>query len=281
MVHVQKINAKNNKKVGWGYNPGAPYAIEMQLGGWTNFKSFVKAANERGMAVYMDIVWNHMDPSGGTIQLYDGYSYTLSEYNGGSTPQGGIYYYANQNAQSPWGPRVNYGNLDVRNYVIGSVVSQMKELHVSGFRWDSTVCIRKGGNACWNEQDENEEGVTLLQEANDVIHRLGGFSIAEDLQDDVDVSEPTNQGGLGLDEQWSDTTWYNLQQLLVPQSDTARNIALFQQTLECNWCSSGCMTAPSASSTPKIMINRSFLLIVYYLFTLLDHQHHHAHYHYN
>ena len=85
--------------------------------------------------------------------------------------------------------------------------------------------------------------MTLLQEANDIIHSLGGFSIAEDLQDDADVTEPTSSGGLGFDEQWSDTTWYNLQQILVSQDDSSRSISQFQQTLESDWCSSGCMSS--------------------------------------
>ena len=57
---------------GWGYNPGAMYAIMEAFGGYEGMKEFVKACNARGIAVYMDIVWNHVG-SPCTLWQYDGW----------------------------------------------------------------------------------------------------------------------------------------------------------------------------------------------------------------
>ena len=220
----------------WGYNPGAPFAIELTLGGYNDFKEFVKQCNLRGIAVYVDIVWNHMNgPPDNGIWQYDGWYEYLNGFPSGFGLPGGIYFYQDENAETSWGPRPNFGDDTVRKYIYENIIMLMDECHVSGFRWDSTICIRKGEQLCWEMPNDNMEGYTLLQEANTLIQQRGKFSIAEDLQNNNTVTTPVSSGGVGFNAQWSDTSYYILQDNIVSQSDSSRNMADFIQVLTASY----------------------------------------------
>jgi 1,4-alpha-glucan branching enzyme len=51
----------------------------------------------------------------------------------------GIYFYEDGRAESPWGPRWNYDDANVKQYIIDNVRMWLTEYRLSGFRWDSTV----------------------------------------------------------------------------------------------------------------------------------------------
>ena len=225
---------------GWGYNPGAPFAIESSFGGYDGLREFIKESALRGIAVYIDIVWNHMNgpPQNGLWQFDGWYEYDNGFPSGYGLP-GGIYFYQDENAETSWGPRPNYDDTTVRRYVIHNIEMLMKECHASGFRWDSTICIRKGEQACWDMPNDLVAGYTLLQASTTFIRDLGGFSIAEDLQNNATVTNPTSQGGIGFDAQWSDTTWYNLDDVLGTQDDSKRSISQFVQAVEASYPGGG------------------------------------------
>ena len=68
----------------WGYNPSHPFAIKSIYGGPDGFKQFVKAAHEHGIAVIVDVVYNHFGPSDLDLWQFDGWS---------ENEKGGIYFY--------------------------------------------------------------------------------------------------------------------------------------------------------------------------------------------
>jgi 1,4-alpha-glucan branching enzyme len=86
----------------WGYNPSHPFAVESALGGPQGLQRFVKAAHAHGIAIIMDVVYNHFGPGDLDLWRFDGWSDAAHD--------GGIYFYDNGRAQTPWGhTRPDYG----------------------------------------------------------------------------------------------------------------------------------------------------------------------------
>jgi 1,4-alpha-glucan branching enzyme len=118
----------------WGYNPAHPFAIESEYGGPKAFKEFVKACHEHGIAVLVDVVYNHLGPGDLDLWRFDGWA----EGDGG-----GIYFYNDWRAQTPWGAtRPDYGRPEVRQFLRDNAVMWIEEYHVDGLRWDATAFIR-------------------------------------------------------------------------------------------------------------------------------------------
>ncbi len=94
----------------WGYNPSHIFSVETAYGGPLAFKRFVKRAHEHGMAVILDVVYNHLGPSDLDLWQFDGWS----ENN-----LGGIYFYNDERATTPWGDtRPDYGRGEVRQFIL-------------------------------------------------------------------------------------------------------------------------------------------------------------------
>ena len=77
----------------WGYNPAHIFSVEVTYGGPRAFKQFVRRAHQEGIAVILDVVYNHLGPSDLDLWQFDGWS-----ENG----RGGIYFYNDQRAVTPW-----------------------------------------------------------------------------------------------------------------------------------------------------------------------------------
>jgi 1,4-alpha-glucan branching enzyme len=92
----------------WGYNVAHPFAVESDYGGPLGMKHFVDEAHRRGIAVFLDVVMNHVGPSDNALWQYDGWS----ENEGG-----GIYFYQDGRAETPWGhTRPDYGRSEAVSY---------------------------------------------------------------------------------------------------------------------------------------------------------------------
>lgn len=112
----------------WGYNPAYPFSIESVYGGADAFKALVKAAHKRGIAVILDVVYNHFGPSDMDIWQFDGWN----ENN-----MGGIYFYNDWRATTPWGDtRPDYGRPEVRQYIRDNAIMWIEEFRVDGLRMD-------------------------------------------------------------------------------------------------------------------------------------------------
>ena len=90
----------------WGYNPAHIFAVESAYGGPDGFKQLVWEAHKRGIAVILDVVYNHFGPSDLDLWQFDGWQ----ENN-----KGGIYFYNDHRSKTPWGDtRPDYGRGEVR-----------------------------------------------------------------------------------------------------------------------------------------------------------------------
>ena len=124
----------------WGYNLTNPFAVEASYGGPNAFKRLIDAAHQHGIAIILDVVYNHFGPDNLDLWQYDGWS----ENN-----RGGIYFYNDHRAWTPWGEnRPDYGRGEVRQYFRDNMLFWLEEYHIDGLRFDSTLFIRnaKGNN---------------------------------------------------------------------------------------------------------------------------------------
>ena len=139
-------------KLSWGYNPSDLFAVESDYGGPDALKRFVRAAHERGIAVFMDVIHNHYGPDELDLWRFDGWS--RDEF-------GGIYFYNDVRANTPWGPtRPDFGRPEVRRFIRDQIWMYLEEYRIGGFRWDSVF------NILICEQGHNPEGVELLAGIN-------------------------------------------------------------------------------------------------------------------
>ncbi len=180
----------------WGYNPAMPYAVESSYGGPHALCRLVDAAHARGMAVILDVVYNHLGPSDLDLWRFDGWS----EGDGG-----GIYFYNDDRAATPWGAtRPDYGRGEVRTYLIDNARMWLGEYHLDGLRLDSTTNIRNRGGG-GDPFADLEDGWRFLTELTSTLRAEfpRAVLIAEDLLADPRVTAPVDAGGLGFHLQWA------------------------------------------------------------------------------
>ena len=176
VIALRPVNEFNGDR-SWGYNPYQAFAIESSYGGPDGLKRFVKRAHELGMLVQLDVVHNHY------LGLGPGDKPSDSIWNFDGTNN--CYFYADTDRQwTPWGPRPNYDQAEVRRYIQESIKTLLDDFRIDGFRWDSPQNIlgydttRSGANP--NTVLTN--GKTMMMAINRMIHTNypNHWSIAED-----------------------------------------------------------------------------------------------------
>ena len=203
--------------VSWGYNTAIPFAVESSYGGPEALHRLVDACHQRGMAVVIDVVYNHLGPSDLDLWRFDGWH----EGEGG-----GIYFFNDWRAATPWGAtRPDYGRAEVREFLIGNARMWFAEYGVDGLRLDATNYIRNA-DGINGEYRSIPEGWTFLQELTDTIHGEfpGSVLIAEDLVREPLVTVAVGDGGLGFDLQWAAGFVHPVRAALTAIDDLARNL---------------------------------------------------------
>lgn len=201
----------------WGYNTSLPFAVESTYGGPIAMRRFVDAAHALGIAVIVDVVYNHLGPSDLDLWRFDGWS----EGDGG-----GVYFYNDWRARTPWGAtRPDYGRTEVRRFLIDNALMWVEEYHVDGLRLDSTTNIRNAHGHGGGDGDL-DDGWSFLQELTSTVHdrRPDAVVIAEDLVDDPRITTPVRDGGLGFDLQWSAQFVHTVRAALIEVSDEDRDL---------------------------------------------------------
>eukprot|EP00927_Polykrikos_kofoidii_P013508 TRINITY_DN15888_c1_g1_i1.p1 TRINITY_DN15888_c1_g1~~TRINITY_DN15888_c1_g1_i1.p1 ORF type:complete len:660 (+),score=72.80 TRINITY_DN15888_c1_g1_i1:55-2034(+) len=184
----------------FGYTPKAPYAVSPWYGGSLGLKRFVDAAAQRGIAVAIDIVWNHA-ASDSFLHRYDG--------------PDDIYFGKGIHGQAMWGLRPDFEREGSLQYIFDNFAMWMEEFHIGGFRWDSSLCTYQEGANCGTA---SIAGFKLMQRVNDLVHSgtfVGTLTFAEDFQQWLAITQPVDDGvswfqgtsgGTGFDGQWQDVT---------------------------------------------------------------------------
>ncbi len=204
--------------ISWGYNPAHLFAIESGYGGPDAFKRFIRNAHAHGIAVIVDVVYNHLGPSDLDLWRFDGWS----EGDGG-----GIYFYNDERAVTPWGAtRPDFGRGEVRTFLRDSAMCWLEEFRCDGLRFDSTINIRTVDGDLNDPAAALPDGASFLAWLNDEIRSRQPWkiTIAEDLQDDHTVVVGTDAGGLGFGAQWDGGFIRRVRPALVASDDADRDI---------------------------------------------------------
>jgi 1,4-alpha-glucan branching enzyme len=209
-------------ELSWGYNPAVPFAIEHVYGGPDGFKRLVKAAHERGIAVILDVVYNHFGPSDLHLWQFDGWS-----ENGG----GGIYFYQDHRAETPWGhTRPDYGRSEVRQYIRDNALMWLTDYRVDGLRMDMTLFMRtvNGINTV-----DLADGWSLCQWVNEECRKVRPdvLLVAEDLQDSDWLTKPVAEGGAGFSAQWDARFVHPIRELAAMTVDEQRSMVSLADAL--------------------------------------------------
>ncbi|MGC4046872.1 MAG: alpha-amylase family glycosyl hydrolase [Armatimonas sp.] len=207
----------------WGYNPAYIFAVESAYGGPQAFKNFVNEAHKKGIAVILDVVYNHFGPSDMDLWQFDGWQ---------ENEQGGIYFYNDDRSETPWGhTRPDYGRPEVRSFLLDNVAMWLDEYHVDGLRLDGAVYIRRvdgPGN------HELPEGWSLLQNINQKVQAEypGKITIAEDLQDSEWLTKPTSENGAGFHAQWDAAFVHPVRANVTEAQDEFRSMQTIAASIE-------------------------------------------------
>lgn len=166
---------------GWGYDGVALFAVHHPYGGPDALKRFVDAAHQRGLAVLLDVVYNHFGPAG--------------NYTGKYGP------YITSAHKTPWGGAVNLeeaGSHQVRRFFCDNALMWMRDFHLDGLRLDAVHAFVDRSALHFLEQ--------LAIETETLAATLGRrlVLIAESDLNDPRIVTPRACGGFGMDAQWSD-----------------------------------------------------------------------------
>jgi 1,4-alpha-glucan branching enzyme len=202
-----------------GYNPALPFDLESNYGSLNDFKDFVRHAHENGIAIILDVVYNHFGPSDLDTSLwrFDGWN---------QNNRGGIYFYNDDRANTPFGERPDYGRGEVRQFIRDNALMWLEEYRLDGLRFDSTVNIRNIYGKNNEPQNDLAEGWSLMQWINNEIDSRMPWkiTIAEDLQNNPWLNRGTGAGGAGFDSQWGSFFYNALFDAIKAPSDAGRNM---------------------------------------------------------
>ncbi|WP_053719162.1 malto-oligosyltrehalose trehalohydrolase [Saccharothrix sp. NRRL B-16348] len=177
-VEVMPVNSFDGT-AGWGYDGVLWGAVHEPYGGPDGFKRFVDACHARGLAVLLDVVYNHLGPSGAYLDRFGPY-------------------FAGSN---DWGPGLNLdgeGSDEVRRYVVDNAVGWLRDFHVDGLRLDAVHALVDRSALHVLEQ------LAVEVDALSAAVRRPLTLIAESDLNDARLVTAREGGGHGLHAQWSD-----------------------------------------------------------------------------
>jgi maltooligosyltrehalose trehalohydrolase len=169
----------------WGYDGAYPFAVQASYGGPDGLRRLVDACHARGLAVVLDVVYNHFGPEGSYVADF------------------GPYVTAAQ--RTPWGEAINYDgeqNAEVRRYVIENALYWGEVFHIDALRLDAVHAII----------DISEKHIL-----RELAERAAGHILVtvESDANDVTLIEPWEDGGFGLGAVWNDDLHHAIHALLT------------------------------------------------------------------
>ncbi len=176
----------------WGYDGVYPFAVHNSYGGPEGLKRLVNACHQRGLAVVLDVVYNHIGPEG--------------NYLGDFGP------YFTERYRTLWGAALNFDGPDsdeVRRFFIENALHWITEFHIDALRLDAVHAILD-----YSPQPFLEELSTTVHEQASQLNRQV-YLIPESAANDARLIRSRELGGYGLDAQWNDDCHHCLHVLLT------------------------------------------------------------------
>ncbi len=180
----------------WGYDGVHPFAVQNSYGGVLGLKRLVNACHRRGLAVVMDVVYNHLGPEGNYFSDFG--------------------HYFTERYQTAWGAAINFDGPDsdeVRRYFIENAMYWIREFHIDALRLDAVHAIF------------DFSAQPFLQELSEAVRVQGELSnrrvytIAESDLNDARLVRSAERGGVGVDAQWCDDLHHALHSELTGERD--------------------------------------------------------------
>jgi maltooligosyltrehalose trehalohydrolase len=181
---------------GWGYDGVDLWAPHHAYGGPEGLKRLVDACHARGLAVILDVVYNHLGPAGNYLARFG--PYFTDRY------------------RTPWGDAVNLdgpGSDEVRRFFCDNALMWLRDYHLDGLRIDAVHAIVDTSAVHVLEQ--------LAEEVDALEAALGRHLVlvAESDLNDPRVIRPREAGGYGIDAQWADDFHHALHTVLTGEGD--------------------------------------------------------------
>ena len=193
VTHVELMPVNQfSGKWGWGYDGVDLYAPHNEYGGPEGLKKLVDACHAKGLAVILDVVYNHLGPEGNYLSRF--------------AP------YFSDHYKTPWGPAVNLDgeySHHVRRFFIDNALMWLRDYHFDGLRIDAIHALIDNGACHFLEQ--------LAAETSALEAHLGRnfVLIAESDLNDPRVVLSRDLGGYGIDAQWSDDFHHALHSVIT------------------------------------------------------------------
>jgi maltooligosyltrehalose trehalohydrolase len=180
----------------WGYDGVYIGAAQNTYGGPAGLKHLVDACHARGLALLLDVVYNHLGPEGNYLSLYG--PYFTDRY------------------KTPWGLAINFDGPhsdDVRWFFIHNALQWVDEFHIDGLRVDAVHAI-----VDHTAEPFLQDLTSAVRERAEILGRRI-YTIAESDLNDPRVITPKSDLGLGFDSQWCDDFHHSLHALLTGERD--------------------------------------------------------------
>jgi malto-oligosyltrehalose trehalohydrolase len=191
LVEVMPVAAFPGRH-GWGYDGVGLWAVHEPYGGPEGLRRFVDACHGRGIGVLLDVVYNHLGPSGNYLGEF-GHYFTAKHH-------------------TPWGPAVNLddaGSDEVRAFLVDNALYWLRDYRLDGLRLDAVHALA------------DTRAVHILEELSTAVDELAKQTgrhlalIAESDLNDPRIVSPRESGGHGLQAQWNDDFHHALHSLLT------------------------------------------------------------------
>ncbi len=179
----------------WGYDGASLFAPSAAYGTPDDLRALVDRAHSLGLALILDVVYNHLGPDGAYAAVFSQRLFSKMHHN-------------------PWGDAINFDGDDsrsVREFFIENALHWLHEYHVDGFRLDATHAIHDGSSPHFLEE------LTTRLKAS-----MPGRTVLVIAEDDRNLSTivtPTSSGGRGLDAVWADDFHHQVRRRTAGDAD--------------------------------------------------------------
>jgi maltooligosyltrehalose trehalohydrolase len=190
LMPISQFPGKRN----WGYDGAYHFAVQDSYGGPEGLKRLVNACHQEGLAVVLDVVYNHLGPEGNYMADFG--PYLTDRY------------------RTPWGAALNFDGPhsdEVRRFFIENAIYWLTEFHIDALRLDALHAIL------------DISSYPFLEELSVAFHRRAeqlkrkAYLIGESAANDARLIRPRELGGYGLDAQWNDDFHHSLHVLLTDE----------------------------------------------------------------
>ena len=179
----------------WGYDGVAPFSPARCYGSPDDLRRLVDTAHGLGLAVFMDVVYNHLGPDGSFLPRFSPH-------------------YLTKRHKSPWGDSVNFDGDQsghVRQFFLENALHWIHEYHMDGLRLDATHAIHDDGPRHFLAE--------LTARVHESISDRHVHVIAEDHRNLARIVTPVVESGWGLDAVWADDFHHQMRRLLAGDRD--------------------------------------------------------------